>query len=397
MVMAGGTGTRLFPLTADRSKPAVPFGGRYQIVDFVLSNMLNSGLHSIYLLVQYKSQGLIDHIEAAWSLSPVIPDQFIKVVPPQMQEGPQWYQGTSDAIFQNLNLIERYGPDLVAIFGADHIYRMNIRQMIRFHEESNADITLAALPVPIEQASSFGVLATDSEGQVMAFEEKPEKPSHMPGDPERAYVSMGNYIFKQDVLVEALREGAKRGETDFGKHILPRLLSEKRIMAYDFGSNKVPGVRSYEESGYWRDVGTLDAYFDASMDVLGAEPRFDLYNPRWPIISDNYQRPETRFVDAHVSTSLVGSGCVIRNATIRNSIVRSEVLIEDGACIEDSIILDQCVIREGAHLKRCIVDHYNVIPPGTRVDANYPGAHLTESGLIVLGQGKYQSEFLRQF
>lgn len=397
MVMAGGTGTRLFPLTADRSKPAVPFGGRYQIVDFVLSNLLNSGLHSIYLLVQYKSQSLIDHIEAAWSLSPVVPDQFVKVVPPQMREGPQWYLGTSDAIYQNLNLIERYSPDLVAIFGADHIYRMDIRQMVRFHEDGNADVTVAALPIPLEQASSFGVLATDSEGRVQAFEEKPSQPSHMPGDPERAYASMGNYIFKQEVLVEALREGHQRGETDFGKHILPRLLKQKRLMAYDFGSNRVPGIRPYEDSGYWRDVGTLDAYFDASMDLLGGEPRFNLFNPRWPVLSDNYQGPVSRFVEAQVTNSMVGAGCIIRNAKIRNSIIRSEVLIEDGVEIVDSIILDHCIIKAGARLNRCIVDNYNVIPAGCTVDKSFPGAHQTESGLIVIGQGEYSSDFVRQY
>lgn len=401
MVMAGGSGTRLHPLTADRSKPAVPFGGRYQIIDFVLSNLLNSGFHSIYLLVQYKSQSLIDHVEAAWSLSPVIPEQFVKVVPPQMREGPEWYQGTADAVCQNLNLIERQAPDLVAVFGADHIYRMDIRQMRAFHDASNADITISAIPVPIGEASAFGILATDPTGRIIEFQEKPEQPRPMPGDPERAYASMGNYLFKTEVLLEALREGKKRGETDFGKHILPRLLNTHRLFAYDFAQNRVPGVRLYEERAYWRDLGTIDAYYAANMDVLGAEPRFNLFNPLWPIRSDNYQGPVSRFVDGVISNSLIGSGCLIKGGHIRNSILRSEILVEEEVEIIDSVILDRTIIRKGARLHRTIVDTDNVIDAGARIGAGLAlpkGQHLkTDSGITVVPQGCYTGESIRYF
>jgi glucose-1-phosphate adenylyltransferase len=401
MVMAGGAGTRLNPLTADRCKPAVPFGGRYQIVDFVLSNLLNSGIHSIYLLVQYKSQGLIEHVEAAWSLSPVIPGQFVKIVPPQMREGPEWYQGTADAVFQNLNLIEHQAPDLVVVFGADHIYRMDIRQMVAFHKAQDADITLCALPVPIEQASSFGIIATDASGRVEAFQEKPSDPISMPGDPERVYASMGNYLFKTEVLVEALREGRKRGETDFGHHILPRLLQTHRIFAYDFTENRVPGIRVYEAPAYWRDVGTLDAYYEASMDVLGKDPVFNLFNPRWPICSENYQGPVSRFVEGNIANSLLGPGCLIKGAQIRNSIIRSEVLIEEDVEIEGSIILDRTIIRKGARVHRAIVDSDNIIPLNTRIGAAFEklaeGHFRTDSGITVVPQGPYDPESMRYF
>lgn len=401
MVMAGGMGSRLHPLTADRSKPAVPIGGRYRIVDFVLSNLLNSGIHAIYLLVQYKSQGLIDHVEAAWSLSSAVPDQFVRVVPPQMHEGPEWYQGTADAVFQNLNLIERQAPDVVAVFGADHIYRMDLRQMLAFHKATNADVTLSALPVPIEQAPSFGILAVDASGRMQAFQEKPELPACMPGDPERAYASMGNYLFKTEVLVEALREGRKRGETDFGKHLLPRLLETHRIFAYDFTENRVPGVREYEEPAYWRDVGTLDAYFATSMDLLGREPAFNLFNPRWPIRSENYQGPVSRFVEGTFSNSLLGSGCLIKGARVRNSIIRSEVLIEEDVEIHDSIILERTILRRGCKIHRAIVDSDNIIPPDARIGARFgspaEGHHRTPSGITVVPQGRFDPESVRYF
>lgn len=401
MVMAGGAGSRLHPLTADRSKPAVPFGGRYRIVDFVLSNLLNSGIHSIYLLVQYKSQCLIDHVEAAWSLSPIVAGQFVKIVPPQMREGPEWYLGTADAVFQNLNLIERQAPDVVAVFGADHIYRMDVRQMLAFHEAQHADVTISALPVPIELATGFGVLAVDGSGRIESFQEKPSVPLSMPGDPERAYASMGNYLFRTEVLVEALREGRARGETDFGKHVLPRLLNSSRIFAYDFSGNRVPGVRDYEEPAYWRDVGTLDSYYAASMDLLSKDPVFNLFNPRWPVRSDNYQGPVTRFVEGDITNSLVGAGCLVKGGWIENSIIRSEVLIEEDVDIRDSIILDRTIIRKGARLHRAIVDTDNLIEAEARIGACFgpvdPNYHVTPSGITVVPQGRFSPENVRYF
>jgi len=401
IVMAGGEGKRLHPLTAEHSKPAVPFGGRYRIVDFVLSNLLNSGIHSIYLLVQYKSQSLIEHANQAWVLSPILPDQFVTIVPPQMHEGPKWYQGTADAVFQNLRLIERHAPDLVAVFGADHIYRMDVRQMTRFHLQHNADVTLSAIPVPISQANAFGVVVADPEGRITQFQEKPANPSPMPQDPGRAFCSMGNYLFKTDVLVEALREASRRGECDFGRHVLPRLLATHRLYAYNFEDNHVPGVRDYEEQAYWRDVGTLDAYFNATQDVLGNEPRFNLFNPYWPICSSTYQGPTARIQEGHIFNSIVASGTLIKGATVRNSVIRHEVLLEENVEITDCVILDHTIIRRGARLNRVIIDSFNTIEAGERIgfdlEHDRQRFQVTESGITVLPQGQFDASAVRYF
>ncbi|MGH8499517.1 MAG: glucose-1-phosphate adenylyltransferase, partial [Methylococcales bacterium] len=317
-IMAGGTGSRLHPLTAARSKPSVPFGARYRLVDFVLSNLVNSEIYSIYLLVQYKSQSLIEHIRQAWVLSPIIAEQFVTVVPPQMLAGEEWFQGTADAVCQNLSLISQHNPALVAVFGADHIYRMDVRQMVHFHRECEADVTISALPVPIDQASSFGVIKAQADGRVVDFEEKPALPSPMPGDPGRAFASMGNYIFSTAVLVQALQEAKQRGENDFGRHMLPRLMHTHRVYAYNFAENQVPGVKPYEEPGYWRDVGTIEAYFAANMDVLGLEPRFDAFNPTWPIISSNYQGPVAKIIQGDIHNSILAAGTLVNGATVRN-------------------------------------------------------------------------------
>jgi glucose-1-phosphate adenylyltransferase len=286
--MAGGQGSRLQPLTAARSKPSVPFGSRYRIVDFVLSNLINSQIRTIYLLVQYKSQSLIEHVRKAWTISPLLQDQFVTVVPPQMRVGESWFQGTADAVNQNINLLEEHGPDFVVVFGADHIYRMDVSQMVDFHKERDADVSIAALPVPLDEAKSFGVIAADAEGRIQGFQEKPAKPQPMPDDPSSAHASMGNYVFSTKVLIDALQEAQRAGETDFGNHVLPRLLAAgQRLFAYDFANNVIPGIKPYERRVYWRDVGGIDAYFNAHKDVLGAEPVFDAFNPDWPIYSSN--------------------------------------------------------------------------------------------------------------
>ncbi len=399
MVLAGGEGTRLAPLTADRSKPAVPFGGRYRIVDFVLSNLLNSGIHSIYLLVQYKSQSLIEHIHNAWVLSPIIPEQFIRIVPPQMREGPEWFQGTADAVYQNLNLIESHSPDLVLVFGADHIYRMDVQQMIAFHLERSADVTVAALPVPVSEASSFGVLETEQSGRIVKFHEKPKNPKPMPNDPRHAFASMGNYVFNVDTLVGQLREAKERGETDFGHHVLPRLTASHRLFAYDFSTNRVPGLRSYEEQSYWRDVGTIEAYFDANRDILGLEPKFNLFNPRWPIYSSGYQGPVSKVVEGSISNSILGAGTLIKGASVRNSIIRREVVLEDDVHVEDCIIMDYTVVRRGARLKRVIVDRYNHIGPGEVIGydraADEKRFHVSPSGIVVMAKAPYSGDSSR--
>ncbi len=388
MVLAGGEGTRIAPLTAERSKPAVPFGGRYRIVDFVLSNLVNSEIYSLYILVQYRSQSLIEHIRNAWVLAPIISDHFVTVVPPQMREGPEWFAGTADAVYQNLNLIRQEDPTLVVVFGADHVYRMDVRQMVAFHRERNADVTVAALPVPRHEARAFGVIGVDREGRVREFQEKPAEPKSLPNDPERAYASMGNYVFNADVLVTSVQEARERGEQDFGRHVLPRIVDTHRLYAYDFATNRVPGLRPYEERGYWRDVGTLDAYYAASMDTLGLKPRFDLFNPRWPIRSTNYQGPSARIGTARIESSDIGAATVIRDATVRNSVIRREVTIEEDVVVEDCVIMDYCVIRRGARLRRAIVDRYNIVEAGARIGYDLEADRLrytvTESGIVVL-------------
>ena len=392
LVLAGGEGTRLHPLTQHRSKPAVPFGGRFRIVDFVLSNLVNSKIFSIYLLVQYKSQSLIEHIRRSWLLAPIFPEQFIAVVPPQMREGPEWFQGTADAVYQNLGLVEKRSPDLVVVFGADHIYRMDVRQMVSFHLRSHADVSIAALPVPIEGASAFGIIDADQDGSVRNFCEKPSDPSPMPGDPARAFASMGNYIFTTDVLIKALREGHRLGEKDFGKDLLPRLIQTQKVFAYDFCGNRIPGIRASEEQAYWRDVGTIDAYFAAHQDLLGEEPRFDLFNPRWRIGSSNYQGPSPKFLHAELDNSIISAGGLIKGARIRNSIVRREVFIEEDVELDECVIMDYAVLRKGARLRRTIVDRYNTIEAGDRIgydaDADRRRFTVTDSGIVVVPRGQ---------
>ncbi|MCC7079718.1 MAG: glucose-1-phosphate adenylyltransferase [Burkholderiales bacterium] len=388
IVLAGGEGTRLSPLTAERSKPAVPFSGRYRIVDFALSNLVNSGIYSIYVLVQYKSQSLIEHIREAWVLGPTIPSHFITVVPPQMREGPEWFQGTADAVYQNLALIEANAPDVVAVFGADHVYRMDLRQMIDFHLACDADATVAALPVPLAQASAFGVIDCDAASRIRAFVEKPPAPPAMPNDPTRAYASMGNYIFRTSTLIEALIEARDRSGTDFGRDVLPRLLQTRRVFAYDFALNVCPGMHRYEEANYWRDVGTIDAYFDATMDTLGVEPRFDLMNPRWPIRSSNYQGPPASFGAAHLRDCDIGAGVLIRDATLSRSVVRADTLIGHDVVIEDSIVFDGCTIGDGARIRRAIIDRHNTVAPGAHIGYNRSEDEarytVTESGIAVV-------------
>ncbi len=390
-VLAGGKGERLFPLTAFRSKPSVPFGGRYRIVDFVLSNFINSHIYSIYLLVQYKSQSLIEHIRRNWVISPLIKEHFITVVPPQMRMGPEWFQGTADAVFQNLNLIQQLAPELVIVFGADHIYRMDIRQMIDFHLEKDALVTVAARPVPVETASQFGVIVSDEDKRITGFQEKPKKPAPMPENPEMAYVSMGNYIFNKDMLIESLIRAQKKKQHDFGAHIIPELVETERVFAYDFGTNIIPGTRDYEEKGYWRDVGTIEAYFNAHMDMLGEGPLFELNNRLWPIHPSSSEFPPAKILRGDIRNSIISEGTVIGKAKIINSVIRSGVTVEDGVSIEECIIMDDVVIKKGAFLKRVIVDKLNTIGEGEKIGLD-PGkdrfrCHIDRSGIAVIPRG----------
>ncbi|KAA6185055.1 glucose-1-phosphate adenylyltransferase [Thiohalocapsa marina] len=368
-VMAGGEGAGLQPLTAARSTPSVPFGARYQIIDFVLSNLVNSQIRTTYLLVQYKSQALIEHVRKGWTISPLLSDQFITVVPPQMHSGANWFQGTADAVHQNLNLIEEHAPDYVVVFGADHVYRMDVRQMIEFHKMRQADVTIAALPVPLASAHDFGVIGASEDGRIEAFQEKPERPFPMPGRPDTAYASMGNYVFDAKALVQTLQAAQRAGQTDFGRHVLPQMLaSNHRLYAYDFTRNEIPGVKPYEERAYWRDVGTIDAYFAANKDVLGAEPRFDAFNPQWPIYSGNYQGPAARVLGGEIRNSLLGAATVVHEDTlILDSIIRREAVIEEDVVLDECIIMDYVRVCRGARLKRAVVGRNTIIRPDTRI------------------------------
>jgi glucose-1-phosphate adenylyltransferase len=396
IILAGGRGQRLNPLTEERSKPAVPFGGRYRIIDFALSNFINSGIYSIYVLVQYKSQSLIDHLTGAWRFGGLLRRQFITVVPPQMRGGEIWYLGTADAVYQNLNLLEDFAPDLVAVFGADHIYRMDVNQMIDFHLVKGADATVAALPVAIESARSFGIIEVDEDERIVGFQEKPSRPKPMLSDPSRAYSSMGNYIFNAQALVEIVSADARRNtEHDFGRSVIGEVLERYKVYAYNFLNNEVPGVKAYEEQGYWRDVGNLSSYWLAHMDLLGATPRFDLNNWRWPIQAEGINGLPAKVVAGQVEDSLIGVGSVIDNASVRRSIIGHTVRIHEGADIQESIVMDHTTIGKGAKLRRAIIDRFNIIEPSETVgydreqDAHHR-YHVDASGLVVRARGVTQ-------
>jgi glucose-1-phosphate adenylyltransferase len=392
IVLAGGKGERLFPLTAFRSKPSVPFGARYRVVDFVLSNMVNSRIYSIYLLVQYKSQSLIEHMRQNWMMSPSIKDHFVTVVPPQMRMGPEWFQGTAEAVFQNSPLIREHKPELVAVFGADHIFRMDIRQMVDFHLKKDAFVTVAAGPVPVEEASSLGVIVSDHERRIVGFQEKPKKPIPLPGDPARAFASMGNYIFNSDILLESLAKAQKKKQHDFGTHVIPSLLETGRVFAYDFETNIIPGMGPCERVGYWRDLGTIAAFFETHMDMLTEPPLFDITNKSWPIHPIGYEGPGTKIIRADISNSIIAEGAIINNARIRSSFIRSEVQIEEDVEIEDCIIFDHVVLKRGSKLRRVIVDKFNVIYEGEQIGFNSETdrfrCHIDQqSGIRILPRG----------
>ncbi|HXE30889.1 MAG TPA: glucose-1-phosphate adenylyltransferase [Terriglobales bacterium] len=377
IVLAGGRGERLHPLTKYRSKPAVPFGGRYRIIDFVLSNLVNSGITAIYVMTQYKAQSLISHIQRAWWFVGGVQDSFATIVPAQMQLGNLWYRGTADAIYQNLNLIEQYGADAVAVFGADHIYKMNIRQMVDFHFDQDADATVACMPVAAEDAAAFGVAEADVEGRVRRFVEKPdaEDAPRIPGQPGQVLASMGNYIFDTNVLMDVLLEDANRpGPHDFGMSILPEMAVHRRVFAYDFNSNRLPVHHGYgHERPYWRDVGTIEAYFDANMDLRSVTPELNLFNWSWPIMSANFNQPPAKFVfdddqrRGVAVQSLISGGCIIAGGYVKDSVLGHNVVVDERAEVSDCIIMDNAVVGRGARLHRAIVDKNARIPPGVTV------------------------------
>lgn len=391
IIMAGGKGERLYPLTKERSKPAVPFAGKYRIIDFVLSNFINSGIYANYVLVQYLSQSLIEHIRQNWSFSSITNDQFITVVPPQMRLGEMWYRGTADAVKQNLNLITDFSPDLVAIFGADHIYRMDIRQMIKFHMQKKADVTISAITVPIKEASRFGTIMADEKDRVCGFEEKPKNPKPMPSNPDLAYASMGNYIFNFDVLREIMHEFSDRSDVDFGKTILPAIYKDYGVFAYNYSKQVLPGIKDYEEPNYWRDVGTIQSYFDAHMDFLGQKPLIDLNNSKWPIISQKFISGPARIIQSNIEDSLVSDGSVIIKSSLKKCVISSNVIIHDKCELTNCIIMDSCEIHSGSRLKNVIVDRFNIFEPKTVVgfnpDRDAQNYYIDPSGIVIIPRG----------
>ena len=399
IVLAGGKGTRLFPLTRERAKPAVPFGGKYRIIDFVLSNFVNSGINSIYVLTQFRSQSLLQHLSEGWQFSGLLKSHFIINVPAQMRsESETWYQGTADAIYQNINLIEQSDPHIVAIFGGDHIYRMNVASMIDFHMAKKAEVTVASIPVAREFASDFGVIEVNDDGRIAAFHEKNPNAPTMPGDSSRVYASMGNYIFSTRTLLSLLTADAETpgSHHDFGKDILPKLAGNAPIYAYNFEANRIPG-EAEDAIPYWRDVGTIDAYYEANMDLNHVKPDLNLYNREWPVRSTSYPDPPAKFVFDDENRrglaidSIVSGGCILSGGVVRKSVLGRGVHIHTGALVEGCVIMDNCDIGRHAKLRRAILDKNVRIPENATVgydlDADRArGWHVTESGIVVIGR-----------
>jgi glucose-1-phosphate adenylyltransferase len=395
-VLAGGKGTRLYPLTKERAKPAVPFGGRYRIIDFVLSNLINSGIYSNYVLIQFKSQSLLQHLRDGWESTSLLKSHFIIPVPAQMRsENETWYRGTADAIYQNINLIEQADPHLVVIFGADHIYRMNIRDMIEFHEQKRAQVTIAAIPVDKQYATEFGVIETNIEGAIAGFHEKRADAPTMPGDPDKVFASMGNYIFSTQLLLQELYADAAREDSshDFGRDILPGLIGRAGMYAYDFQTNEIPGDPPGHPV-YWRDVGTIDAYYDANMDLRAVTPALNLYNRQWPLRTAGYSDAPAKFTFDEEGRrgqgidSIVSGGSILSGGIVKRSVVGRNVRIHTGASVEDSIIFDGCDIGRRAKIRRAILDKNVRVPEdaliGYDLEKDRQQHYVTESGIVVV-------------
>lgn len=400
IVLAGGEGKRLLPLTLDRAKPAVPFGGLYRLIDFALSNLVNAGVLRIAVLTQYKSHSLDRHITTTWRLSSLLAN-YVTPVPAQQRLGPQWYTGSANAIYQSLNLIHDEKPDLVIVFGADHVYRMDPRQMIAQHLDKGAGVTVAGIPVPRKEASAFGVIKTAPDGlQVEAFLEKPPDPPGLPGRPDETFVSMGNYLFSTDVLVEALRKDAadESSKHDMGGDIMPMMVDQGIAQVYDFQRNVVPGADP-ADAGYWRDVGTLDSYFDSHMDLCAVVPVFNLYNSEWPILTHIPPHPPAKFVHedgdrvGRAMNSVVSNGVIVSGALVRESVLSPGARIEDYALVERSVIMDNTVIGANAVIQNAIIDKDVVVPDGAQVGVDKDhdlarGFVVSDSGVTVVGKSQ---------
>ena len=394
-IMAGGKGERLFPLTRDRAKPAVPFGGIYRIIDVTLSNCINSGIRKIHVLIQYKSISLQRHLRSGWHIFNSELGEYIDVIPAQHRTGENWYLGTADAIYQNIYSIEQEQPEYVLILAGDHIYKMNYADMVTFHQQHKAGVTVGVIEMEKERAKGFGIVEVDANQQIVGFEEKPDRPKTIPGQPDRCYVSMGIYLFDRLRLEDALIDDAKRADSthDFGRDVIPALSRKVRVIAYNFqDENK-------KESKYWRDIGTLDAYYEANMDLLQVTPLFNLYDQEWPIRTYHEQWPPAKTVFADeasgrvgsVLDSLIASGCIISGGQVLRCILSPDVRINSFAEVEDSILMEHVEVGRYAKIRRAIIDKDVTIPRyaeiGYNLDEDRRRFQVTESGIVVVGKG----------
>jgi glucose-1-phosphate adenylyltransferase len=395
MVLAGGKGERLYPLTEQRAKPAVPFGGKYRIIDFTLSNCLNSGLRQIAVLIQYKSHSLDRHIRRGWNILNPELGEYLASIPPQQRISEDWYKGTADAVYQNLFLLEQDQPEFLLILAGDHIYKMNYADMYHFLLSKRADAVVGAIETPLQDASRFGVISVDEDCRILRFDEKPANPSPMPGDPTQAFVSMGIYLFRMNNVREQLIKDAKEDtKHDFGRDIIPRMIQEERVYAFKFQDENKKAVK------YWRDIGTLDAYWEANMDLVAVDPLFNLYDQEWPIRTYQGQFPPAKFVFAQdyqggrmgvALDSIVCGGCIISGGRVQNSVLSPDVIVHDHADVRESVVMENVVIGDHASIKRAIIDKDVVIPPKTEIGydqaADRQRFKVTESGLVVISKG----------
>ena len=400
MILAGGEGKRLYPLTKDRAKPAVPFGGRYRIIDFVLNNFINSGFFKIKVLTQYKSDSLNKHITRGWALSPFL-NQYVDLAPAQMRTGSDWYRGTADAIYQNVFHITDEDPDYVCIFGGDHIYKMDVSQLLDYHKEKGADLSISAIPIPISEAHEFGIIEVDDDWRLINFVEKPkDKPKSIPGNPDMCLASMGNYIFNKNILLEALNrdEEIKESSHDFGKNVIPMLLRDgKKIYIYNFNDNSFPGMTDTER-GYWRDVGSIDAYWQANMDLLAYDPELNLYSQDWPLRTFNYNYPPAKFIWEEgervgmATNSMVSEGCVVSGGGLSRCVLSPKVKVNSYSQISESILMENVEIGRHSKIKKAIIDKNVIVPPNTRIGFNHEedikrGFHVSPNGVTVVPKG----------
>ena len=395
MILAGGKGERLYPLTVPRAKPAVPFGGKYRIIDFTLSNCLNSGLRQIAVLIQYKSHSLDRHIRVGWNILNSELGEFIASIPPQQRISEDWYRGTADAVYQNLFLVENEQPQYLLVLAGDHIYKMNYADMYNFLVSKKADVVVGAIEFPLADASRFGVIAVDEDCRILRFDEKPKNPAPLPSDPSQAFVSMGIYLFRAEVIRDYLiQDAAEDTAHDFGKNIIPRMVKNSRVYAFKFQDENKKAVK------YWRDIGTLDAYWEANMDLVAVDPQFNLYDQNWPIRTYQGQFPPAKFVFAQdfkggrmgvALDSIVCGGCIIAGGRVQNSVLSPNVIVQDHAEVQESILMENVLIGEHARIRRAVIDKDVIIPPKTEIGfdpvADRSRFTVTESGLVAISKG----------